>query len=115
MCLDTYVRKLLFLFQTCHIFHEYDHFLIVVASAHEPPKPEEPSQAPIKWFGLIESKIRHLINSLEKEYRHQLAAARIWPKPFTKKAEKTNITRQLWFIGIKSHQDDNVKDFDYMK
>lgn len=27
-------------------------------------------------------------------------SARIWPKPFTKKAGKTNLTMQLWFIGL---------------
>ena len=65
------------------------------------------SQLPIQWFGLIESKIRHLANNLEKDCRKNLASARVWPKPFAKKAEKTNTIRQLWFIGLKFHSDEH--------
>ena len=46
----------LLIFQTCHIFHEYEHFLIVIASAVNH----------IQWFGLIESKLRYFISSVEK-------------------------------------------------
>jgi hypothetical protein len=72
----------------------------------------ESPQLPIQWFGLIESKIRHLANNLEKECRSNLASARIWPKPFAKKAEKTNTIRQLWFIGLRFLSDEK---FDYSR
>ena len=39
------------------MFNEYEHFLLVIGSAVRP----------IQWFGLIESKIRHFINNLEKD------------------------------------------------
>ncbi len=52
--------------QTNHIFHEYDHFLVVVATANNY----------IQWFGLIESKIRHFLTSIEKESYLYLQAAR---------------------------------------
>ena len=79
---------------------------IVIFSGAESP------QLPIQWFGLIESKIRHLANNLEKECRSNLASARIWPKPFAKKAEKTNTIRQLWFIGLRFLSDEI---FDYSR
>jgi hypothetical protein len=41
-----------------------------------------------------------------------LASARIWPKPFAKKAEKTNTIRQLWFIGLRFLSDEK---FDYSR
>jgi poly(A) polymerase len=52
----------------------------------------------LQWFGLIESKIRYFVLNVEKE--DTLESARIWPKPFTKKTEKTHVTTQLWFIGL---------------
>ncbi len=54
------------LFQTNHIFDEYHHFLVVVATANNY----------IQWFGLIESKIRHFLNNIEKECYLYLQAAR---------------------------------------
>ncbi len=54
------------LFQTNHIFHEYDHFLVVIATANNY----------IQWFGLIESKIRHFLSNIEKECYQYLQAAR---------------------------------------
>merc|ERR1711981_1184477 len=76
------------LFKTCHIFHEYEHFLVVIASALNH----------IQWFGLIESKIRYFVQNIEKE--ECVESARVWPKPFTKRTEKTHVTTQLWFIGL---------------
>jgi len=51
----------------------------------------------IDRFGLIESKIRHFINNLEKECRSNLESARIWPKPFAKRSEKNNTSHQVNF------------------
>ena len=76
------------LFETRHMFHEYEHFLVAIASSLENTQ----------WFGLIESKIRHFVLSIENE--ECVESARIWPKPFTKQAEKTYVTTQLWFIGL---------------
>ena len=81
---EFFFLNFLFLFQTCHIFHEYEHFLIVIASAVDC----------IRWFGLIESKLKYFVQSVEKE----VESARIWPKPYTKK-ERSSVT-QLWFIGL---------------
>jgi len=76
------------LFKTRHMFHEYEHFLVVMASATDH----------LKWFGLIESKIRYFVQNFEKE--ECVDKTRIWPKPFTKRNEKTQVTTQLWFIGL---------------
>jgi poly(A) polymerase len=68
--------------------NEYEHFLVVISSAI----------SHIQWFGLIESKLKYFIASVEKE--PSLESARIWPKPLTKRAEKSNAMTQLWFIGL---------------
>jgi hypothetical protein len=52
------------------------------------------------------------VNNLEKECRNNLDSARIWPKPFAKKAEKSNTSHHLWFIGLKFRSQDN---FDYSR
>ena len=77
------------LFRNCHILHEFEHFLIVIASA-------KTSRNQISWFGLIEARIRHFISNIEKD--PTTSVARIWPKPFIRNCtEKTN---QLWFVGL---------------
>ena len=84
--------NLLCSFQTCHIFHEYEHFLVVIASASKP----------LTWFGLIESQIRHLVTNIEKDFSHSLSSARIWPTPAT--GPTAADAKQLWFIGLGFHQ-----------
>lgn len=74
--------------------NEYEHFLVVISSAVNH----------IKWFGLIESKLKYFIQSVEKEA--SIDSARIWPKPLTKRAEK-NWT-QLWFIGLTFHSSEVI-------
>jgi len=91
------------LFKTCHIFHEYEHFLIVIASAVNH----------IQWFGLIESKLRYFISSVEKE--PSLESARIWPKPLTRRAEKTNSMTQFWFIGLNYCSNDAINIVGHLK
>jgi poly(A) polymerase len=80
------------LFRTCHIFHEYEHFLIVMASAVNH----------VQWFGLIESKLKYFVQSVEKETC--LESARIWPKPLTRRGETTNSVSQHWYIGLTYRQ-----------
>ncbi|CAB4069449.1 PAP [Lepeophtheirus salmonis] len=75
------------LFKTRHIFHEFEHFLFVIASAYKP----------LLWFGLIESKIRHFVINIERECPN-LSGARIWPKPYTQVSDGKTI--QLWFVGL---------------
>ena len=62
--------------------------MIVIASANEA----------VKWFGLIESKVKYLISNLEQEPSVHLA--RIWPKPLIRRADKSQAWTQLWFIGV---------------
>ena len=56
------------LFRNCHIFHEFEHFLIVIASAKS-------GKNQIQWFGLIESRIRHFITNIEKDMVSQFSIA----------------------------------------
>jgi len=89
------------LFRTCHIFHEYEHFLIVMASAVNH----------VQWFGLIESKLKYFVQSVEKETC--LESARIWPKPLTKRSESTNSVSQHWYIGLTYRQYPSSHDWVY--
>ncbi len=84
-------------FQTCHIFHDYEHFLCVMASATHP----------LQWFGLIESKIRYFVTKIESET--SLKSVRIWPKPFTKRNDKTNEITQFWFIGLSFKKEEDAE------
>ena len=66
---------------------DYSDFIIVRASAQPSAHSNVPS---VKWFGLIESKLRTFIARIEVSFQesHNLTAARIWPEPVTKKDEK---------------------------
>jgi len=91
------------LFKTCHIFHEYEHFLVVIASAINH----------IQWFGLIESKLKYFIQTVEKEA--SIDSSRIWPKPLTRRAEKTNSMTQLWFIGLNYCSKESINILGHLK
>ncbi|XP_059079754.1 poly(A) polymerase beta-like isoform X1 [Tigriopus californicus] len=71
------------LFKLNHIFHEYDHFLLVIGSAiyH------------VQWFGLIESKIRYFVSCVEKDSWETLESARIWPKPYLQRGSAGDQSR----------------------
>ena len=82
---------------------EYEHFLVVISSAINH----------IQWFGLIESKIKYFVQSVEKE--PSIDSARIWPKPLTKRTEKTNAMTQLWFIGLTYNRDEVINILAHLK
>ena len=93
------------LFRTQPILDEYNHFLVIrLLGMHHS----------VKWFGLIESRLRHFINTLEKDCGQVLKAARIWPKPLFKRRgeNETERSEQIWLVGLEHHESPEEKSLD---
>jgi poly(A) polymerase len=78
------------LFETPNFFSKYRHFIVLEVAANS-----EDDQ--LEWYGLVESKIRHLIKDLEKE---AIEYAHIWPKPYPSQAEGQAKLCCYWFVGL---------------
>eukprot|EP00118_Oscarella_pearsei_P007994 m.40240 g.40240 ORF g.40240 m.40240 type:complete len:617 (+) comp32930_c0_seq18:98-1948(+) len=85
------------LFDPVNFFNQYKHFIIIKASA-------ETSIHHLEWVGLVESKIRLLITSLEQS--DSIFLAHVNPKQFPgiDSAEETQ-----WFIGIEFERLEHLK------
>jgi poly(A) polymerase len=77
------------LFETPNFFGKYRHFIVLEVSS----KTEEDQ---LEWYGLVESKIRHLILNLERE---SIELAHIWPKPYPSQVEGQEKLCYYWFVG----------------
>ncbi|KAB7506668.1 hypothetical protein Anas_08806, partial [Armadillidium nasatum] len=76
------------------------HFLVVLASA-------KTSEDFLEWYGLVESRIRLLIVSLE--YNHAIKTIHINPTSFTTQDEEyVNKPHAAWFIGIEFKKSENI-------
>lgn len=78
------------LFETPNFFGKYRHFIVLEVSS----KTEEDH---LEWYGLVESKIRHLILNLERE---SIELAHIWPKPYPSQVEGQEKLCYYWFVGL---------------
>jgi poly(A) polymerase len=78
------------LFETPNFFGKYRHFIVLEVSS----KTEEDQ---LEWYGLVESKIRHLILNLERE---SIELAHIWPKPYPSQVEGQEKLCYYWFVGL---------------
>ena len=78
------------LFETPNFFAKYRHFLVLEVSS-------ENEDDQLEWYGLVESKIRHLILSLERE---AIELAHIWPKPYPSQVEGKEKLCYYWFVGL---------------
>ncbi|XP_037261737.1 poly(A) polymerase gamma [Falco rusticolus] len=88
------------LFEPLNFFQKYKHYIVLTASAFT----EEHS---LKWAGLVESKIRLLVGSLERN--EFITIAHVKPQSFPGKQEpyKQNRYVSMWFIGIVFKKADN--------
>jgi poly(A) polymerase len=80
------------LFDAPNFFSLYKHFIVLIASSAT-------AEDQLEWYGLIESKIRHLIGQLERNQYIQLP--HIWPTsypPVNPPPDKVHCTQ--WFIGL---------------
>ena len=78
------------LFEAPNFFAKYRHFIVLEVSS----KSEDDQ---LEWYGLVESKIRHLILSLEREC---IELAHIWPKPYPSQVEGQEKLCCYWFVGL---------------
>ena len=78
------------LFATPSFFARYRHFLVLEVSS-------ENEEDQLKWCGLVESKIRQFILSLEQE---SFKSVHIWPKPLQSQVKGQEKLCCYWFIGL---------------
>ena len=78
------------LFEPPNFFGKYKHFIVLEASSNT----EEDQLA---WYGLVESKVRHLVLQLERE---AIDLAHVWPKTYPSLEEGREKTCCYWFVGL---------------
>ena len=78
------------LFETPNFFAKYKHFIVLEASAAS-------EEDQLEWYGLVESKVRHLVGNLERE---AIELAHVWPKTYPSLKEGKEKTCCYWFVGL---------------
>lgn len=88
------------LFQPPNFFMKYRHYLVVIAVARTP-------EDHLEWYGLVESKIRHLILSLE--HNTAIKTVHINPATFSCRVEEyLGKPHSSWFLGVDFNKSENV-------
>ena len=78
------------LFESPNFFGKYKHFIVLEASSGT-------EEDQLEWYGLVESKVRHLILNLERE---AIDLAHVWPKTYPSLEEGREKTCCYWFVGL---------------
>nr|XP_024219716.1 poly(A) polymerase alpha-B-like [Halyomorpha halys] len=82
------------LFEAPNFFQKYKHFIVLLATSAS-------QEEQLKWSGLVESKVRHLVGSLERN--PYISLAHVNPECFpglpTPPGE-LEVPTSMWFIGI---------------
>ena len=60
-------------------------------------RPIYPSSFQLEWYGLVESKVRHLVGNLERE---AIDLAHVWPKTYPSLEPGKETRCCYWFIGL---------------
>lgn len=99
---DIMLQKALWdkLFQPPNFFANYKHYLVVIAEALT-------AEDHLEWYGLVESKIRHLISSLE----HNAAIKTVHINPASFQCideEYGDKPHSAWFLGVDFNRSENV-------
>ncbi|XP_064078258.1 poly(A) polymerase type 3-like isoform X3 [Macrobrachium nipponense] len=88
------------LFQPPSFFTKYKHYLVILASASTP-------EDHLEWYGLVESKIRHLIQTLE--HNPIIKTVHINPQAFSCCHEEyKGRPHSAWFLGVDFKTCENV-------
>ncbi|XP_069174252.1 poly(A) polymerase type 3 isoform X2 [Procambarus clarkii] len=88
------------LFQPPNFFTKYKHYLVVIAVART-------AEDHLEWYGLVESKIRHLIATLE--HNAAIKAVHINPATFNcRDSDYMEKPHSSWFIGVDFNKSENV-------
>ena len=78
------------MFESPNFFGKYRHFIVLEASSGT-------EEDQLEWYGLVESKVRHLILNLERE---AIDLAHVWPKTYPSLEEGREKTCCYWFVGL---------------
>ena len=78
------------LFETPNFFSRFKHYIVIEASSNT-------ASDQMQWSGHVESKIRHLVDFLEREI---LQCAHVWPKSYPAFEEENEKNTLYWFIGL---------------
>ncbi|XP_013786442.1 poly(A) polymerase type 3-like isoform X2 [Limulus polyphemus] len=87
------------LFEPSNFFLKYRHFIVLQATASS-------KDHHLEWHGLVESKIRILINNLEKH--PSIALAHINPESHCSSESEADTFQSLWFIGLQFAKTENL-------
>ncbi|KAM6156092.1 LOW QUALITY PROTEIN: poly(A) polymerase beta [Rhynchocyon petersi] len=90
------------LFEAPNFFQKYKHYIVLLASA-----PTEKQH--LEWVGLVESKIRILVGSLEKNEFITLAHVNPQSFPAPKENPDKDEFRTLWVIGLVLKKPENAE------
>ncbi|KAJ8678749.1 hypothetical protein QAD02_014536 [Eretmocerus hayati] len=79
------------LFEPPNFFSKYKHYVVLLASSSS-------AEDQLEWCGLVESKIRHLIGTLERN--QSITLAHINPESFPPLEPEPDRHINMWFIGL---------------
>ncbi|XP_071834965.1 poly(A) polymerase beta-like [Apostichopus japonicus] len=95
------------LFIPSNFFQKYKHYIVLIASAGS-------KDHHLEWVGLVESKIRILVGSLERN--SHIKVAHVNPKCHspqpTEEQEKNDTFNSIWFIGLEFQHLDTSTNID---
>ncbi|XP_028364134.1 poly(A) polymerase alpha isoform X3 [Phyllostomus discolor] len=91
------------LFEAPNFFQKYKHYIVLLASA-----PTEKQR--LEWVGLVESKIRILVGSLEKNEFITLAHVNPQSFPAPKESPDKEEFRTMWVIGLVFKKTENSEN-----
>ena len=82
------------LFEPSHFFSKYKHYIVVKVSA----KTSEQHKA---WTGFVESKLRILVSSLDKNHKKSIELSHVHPKSHGSLHDSEGQFVTKWFVGMK--------------
>ena len=70
---------------------------MVILISNDGQSSSYPSSFQLEWYGLVESKVRHLVGNLERE---AIDLAHVWPKTYPSLEPGKETRCCYWFIGL---------------
>ncbi|XP_057319290.1 poly(A) polymerase type 3 isoform X2 [Microplitis mediator] len=87
------------LFEPPNFFCKYKHYIVLLARSAS-------AEDQLEWCGLVESKIRHLIGTLERN--QHITLAHVNPEGFSPLSNEENRFCSMWFIGLLFAKSENL-------
>ncbi|XP_044024323.1 poly(A) polymerase type 3-like [Siniperca chuatsi] len=90
------------LFETPNIFEKYKHYILLQATSAT-------EKQQLEWVGLVESKIRLLVGTLERNVHISLAHVNLQSFPGSRRANDKGGMSTIWLIGLNMEESKNMK------